>query len=163
AKSIEQDADFKKAYAAKDRGQVAQAIKTIFDRAGFAGYATIVQENELIFYTSDAPAAHDVKPEDFNEPLLAKAFDFNPGSGDPNFPFGFLSLSPTQTFPLSSLMPVRQGSKVAGVIAVSTPFASDLLYGMERRIKLTSDQKDFDLVFYLLHGARITAVSSNVQ
>jgi signal transduction histidine kinase len=163
ASAIEKDDDFKKAFAARDRAAVGSAIKAIFDKAGFPGYATIVLENGgQVFYSSDTPSKFGYSAKDFNRPLVGRAFNYKPGSGA-QFPFGLCSLSNTDTCTLSSLIPIRQGDKVPAVLAVSSPFGSDLLQAMDRKIKLTSDQRDFDMTFYVLLDARVTACSPNLQ
>lgn len=163
AQQIEADPDFKKAFAARDRAAVAQAIKATFDRAGFAGYATIILENRgLIFYSSDSPTKFGYSADEINKPLVSAAFNYRPGGG--GFPFALCALSTTKSFCLESLTPIRQGDKVPAVLAVGTPFGSDLLNGMERKIKLTNDGlKDFNLVFFVMLDAGVTACSPDLQ
>lgn len=165
ASVIEQDEDFKKAFAARDRAGVGQAIKTIFDRAGFAGYATIVMETGgQVFYSSDTPSKFGYSAKQLNRPLVGRAFNFRPPPGPGNqFPFALCSLSNTDTCTLSSMTPIRQGDKIPAVLAVSSPFGNDLLQGMERKIKLSNDLKDFDMAFYVLYDSRVTACSPNLQ
>ncbi|MBX9571228.1 MAG: PAS domain-containing protein [Candidatus Obscuribacterales bacterium] len=157
ANLIANDASFKQAISAKDRAAVAGIIKSYYDKAGFAGYGTIIQENGVVFYSSDSPAkfGYSTDPHQ-NKGLVGMAL-----SGQPQQ--ALCVLSTTGTPCLSFVTPIKIGNSIPAVLAVSTPFGGDLLQGMERKVKVTSDAKDFDLAFYVLPEHRVVACSPNLQ
>lgn len=160
ARAIEADGEFKKAISAKDRGKAAAIVKSFFDRAGFSGYATIIQENGQVLYSSDTPSKFGYMEKEENRPIVFKAFSF---SGSGQFPFSLCSLSITDGMTLASFMPVRVDNKVPAVLAVSTPFGNDLLLGMERKIKLVNESsKEIEMAFYVLPGSKVTALSASL-
>ncbi|MBX9722148.1 MAG: hypothetical protein K2X81_12180, partial [Candidatus Obscuribacterales bacterium] len=163
AQALEADPDFKKAFAAKDRTAVEKAVKAVFDKFGFSGYATIILENNgLVFYSSDSPKKFGYSTSIMNKTLVGNAFNYV--SGNPKFPRALCSLSDTGTCTLSSLVPIHSAdNKVPAVLAVSTPFGNELLQGMERKIKLVNELKDFDIAFFVMLDARVTASSANLQ
>ena len=155
--TIANDGNFKQAISAKDRAAVAGIIKSYFDRAGFSGYGTVITENGTVFYSSDSPAKFGYTTDkDQNRTLIGLAL-----SGQPQQALCILSTTGTTT--LSSVVPVRASSGIPAVLAVSTPFGNDLLQGMERKVKVTSEAKDFDLVFYEMLQGRVVACSPGLQ
>ncbi len=156
AAAIEKSAEFKRAIAAKDRAGVAQAIKQVFDRVGFSGYGTVIQEDGIVFFSSDIPSKFGYRPSEINRPLVLRAFQYN---GQGPFACGLCVLSCSETPTLSSLVPVTTNGQKNAVLAVSMPFGAELLQGMERKIKITKDLKDFEMAFYVMAGTRVTACS----
>jgi signal transduction histidine kinase len=154
AQQIAADPAFEKAYAARDRNGVAQSIKAAFDRTGFAGYGTIVLDNGKVFYSSDSPAKFGYPIQEINNSFGSRVLDGS--SRMPNYALCCLTITPTYT--LSSAVPLKQG-----MLAIGTPFAEELLHGMERKIKITNEAlKDFNMVFHVLLGKGVTASSSEL-
>lgn len=163
AAAIERNADFKKAYSAKDRAAVAAIINTTFDRVGFDGYATIINDQGQIFFSSDAPGKFGYTSDGINSPLVRSAFGIPSAQGG-TFASALCSLSCTKAYTLSSLVPIGINGKNQAVLAVSTPFSNELLLGMERKIKLTKDNlKEFEMAFYVMADAQVKACSANLQ
>ncbi len=157
ANTIANDGNFKQAINAKDRGAVAAAIKAYFDKAGFSGYGTIILDNGIVFYSSDSPSkfGYSTDPQQ-NKTLVGSALRGQAQQA-------LCVLSATGTACLSSVVPIRSGSAIPAVLAVGTPFGNDLLQGMERKVKVTTEAKDFDLVFYAMDQGRVVACSPNLQ
>ena len=155
AQQIAADADFKKAFAEKNRAGIAQSIKTVFDRAGFAGYGTVIQDNGKVFYSSDSPAKFGYQTDKTNDAFGSRVIQ---GSSGRFPPYALCALSITPTVCLSSAVPLKQG-----ILAVSTPFDTALLHGMERKIKITNESlKDFSMAFHVMMGKGVTACSPDL-
>ena len=159
---IDQSGEFKRAIAAKDKAAVAAEIKRVFDAKGFDGYGTVVLESGPVLYSSDSNKSGFTPNPQMNMPILNKAFGL--GSSQNGFAYALTILTNTGTTTLSSLIPINVNGKVPAILAVSTPFAANLLQGMERKIQLTNDNlKDIDMVFFGMLGAGVTACSTDLQ
>lgn len=157
ANAIANDDNLKQAASSKDRSGAAQVVKSFFDKAGFSGYGTIILDNGVVLYSSDSPSKfnYTTDPKQ-NKLLVGRALLGQPQQA-------LCSLSITGTACLSSLVPIRSNNAIPAIIATQTPFTSDLLQGMERKVKVTTDLKDFELVFYNMELGRVVACSPALQ
>lgn len=162
AAAIDASGEFKKAVLAKDKAGVAAEIKRVFDAKGFDGYGTVILESGPVLYSSDSNKSGYTPNPQMNMPILSKAFSL--GSAQNGFAYALTVLTNTGSTMLSSLIPINVNGKVPAILAVSTPFSSSLLQGMERKIQLTNDNlRDIDMVFFGMLGAGVTACSADLQ
>jgi len=164
AQQLASNPDFLKACSSKDRAAVGQIIKTAFEKSGFAGYGTVLLDGGSVFYSSDTPAKFGYSTDANNTPFCSRVFNLDPSHPQGDLPpFALCSLTATNTYCLTSGVPLRPNGKTMGIFCVGTPFGSELLHGMERKIKLSNDNlKDFGMAFDVMQGKGITACSKDL-
>ncbi len=111
-----------------DKAAFGTALKEVVLKTGFNGFVTIIDAKGHVFYSSDAP-----KAPDFDARAASPAVDFVFKNND--WYGGAASFTFTGTVAESSMVPIRLGSKVAGVMAASQPLNAEFLTGMVTKLQ----------------------------
>ncbi|MBX9668518.1 MAG: hypothetical protein K2X93_12910, partial [Candidatus Obscuribacterales bacterium] len=110
------------AYARKDRSGTKDALNNLIRQETFPGFVTIIDENGAVFYSTETPNKHgfSAKQNEAVQYVLQTKEIFR----------GATDFSATQTFTMSSILPIFDGSKnFRGLVAVSHPLTSEYLLG----------------------------------
>jgi signal transduction histidine kinase len=111
-----------------DKAAFGTALKEVVLKTGFNGFVTIIDAKGHVFYSSDAP-----KAPDFDARAASPAVDFVFKNND--WYGGAASFTFTGTVAESSMVPIRLGSKVAGVMAASQPLNAEFLTGLVTKLQ----------------------------
>ncbi len=156
ATNLARDPGLMQAFAARNRDDMARAIKAFADRSGLAAFVTVTDGNGKVLYSSDSPAKfgysiRDACPEADNALLRSSAWT------------GWACPTPTGTVTLTSLAPVTGGAAVAGLIAVNQPLSSEFLTGLVTKFQYLPDPiKGVDLALLSAQEGKIVAFTSGL-
>jgi signal transduction histidine kinase len=144
AQALENDPSFRQAYSEGNRTQVAQVIKNLVDRYGHPGFVAVIDEHRRVFYSSDTPLKYNYSLKVKTAENVEYAFAHNSWCGPTDF-------SVAGGIAITAMVPIAQGPKVLGVVAVSQPIDSTFLTGLSKKLELSLDPvKGIDLVLFSL-------------
>jgi len=115
-------------FARGDKTAFGTALKDVVLKTGFSGYVTIIDEKGKVFYSSDSPkqSGYDARA---NSPGVDFVFRNNKSYG------GAASFTQPGTLGLSSMVPIRLGNRVAGVMIASQTLNTEFLTGMTTKLQ----------------------------
>ncbi len=142
------------AYARKDRNDTKDALNNLIRQETFPGFVTIIDENGAVFYSTETPNKHgfSAKQNEAVQYVLQTKEIFR----------GATDFSATQTFTMSSILPIFDGSKnFRGLVAVSHPLTSEYLLGEVTKFGMEEPTpvQGIDLSIYSNASKRIVAAT----
>lgn len=111
-----------------DKAAFGTALKDVILKTGFSGFVTIIDGKGHVFYSTDAP-----KAPDFDARAASSGVDYVFKNND--WYGGAACFTYTGTVAESSMVPIRLGSKVAGVMVASQPLNAEFLTGMVTKLQ----------------------------
>jgi signal transduction histidine kinase len=150
------DSAVMQALAAKDRGDMAAALKTIINKTSLIGFITIVDPKGAVFYSTDTPSKFGYNAKDLsagvNYVMTQKAMYLGPAC-----------FSPTNVLTLSSILPILQNGKVGGAVIVSQPLDTEFLTGVVTKFALDADHlTGVDLALLSTKENKLVALTPNL-
>lgn len=123
ATQMSSDSNLMGPFLRDDRQALATALREVVLKTGFNGFVTFVDEKGKVFYSTDSPAKFG-----YDARSLSTGLDYVFKNN--NLYMGAASFTATGTVAVSSMVPVRQGTRVAGVVIASQPLNVEFLTGL---------------------------------
>lgn len=122
------DKDLMGPFSRNDKAAMGPALKNVIMKTGFGGFVTIIDDKGKVFYSTDSPlkSGYDARALSSG---IDHVFKLNKDYG------GVASFTVTGTVALSSMLPIQQGPRVAGVMIVSQPLNSEFLTGLVTKLQ----------------------------
>lgn len=115
-------------FAKRDKEAFGKALKEVVRSTGFSGFVTVIDDKGKVFYSSDSP-----RLSGYDARSLSSGVDYVFKNN--SLYLGAASFTPTGNIALSSMLPIRTGAKVAGVMVVSQPLNSEFLTGLTTKFQ----------------------------
>lgn len=123
-----------------DRQALSQALREVILKTGFNGFVTFINDKGEVFYSTDSPAKYG-----YDARKLSTGLDYVFKNN--NLYMGAASFTATGTVAVSSMVPLRHGTRVAGVIIASQPLNTEFLTGLVTKFQTVDPARlsDVDL------------------
>ncbi len=144
------------AFARRDRGGVANALNAVIKEQDFPGFATIIDEDKKVFYSTETPT----RSGDLVQSEAVKVvFDVRDRYAGPS------DFSTTQTLTMSTVVPIIDEKKnMKGVLVVSQPYSSEYLTGEITKFAIEEPDpvQKIDLMVFSVPANKIVAATAGL-
>ncbi|HEY9786744.1 MAG TPA: ATP-binding protein [Candidatus Obscuribacterales bacterium] len=138
ATDMTRDPNLMTPYMKGDRPALASALKEVILKMGFGGFVTFIDKDGNVFYSTDSPAKFD-----YNARKRSSGVDYVFRNN--NLYMGAACFTETGVVSVSSMVPIQQGTKVAGVVVVSQPINTEFLTGLVTKFQTIDPARMSDL------------------
>lgn len=120
------------AYSRRDRNSVASTLKDVILKTGFVGFVSLIDDEGKVFYSTDSPSksGYDARGISSGVDYVFRNNDIYNGPA---------CYTVTGSLAISSMVPIRQGTKVAGIAVVNQPLNTEFLTGMVSKFAIEQD------------------------
>lgn len=141
---------FLQAWASKDRSAITAAVKSFVDHAGVPGFVTIIDDKAKVFYSGDSPAK-------FGYPVRDQTAEVNIVLQESKWWGGASSLTVPGTLSITGMVPIAEDPR--GIVAVSLPLNTEFLTGLQKKLELTDNLQNIDLLLFSVKDGRVDALT----